>query len=211
MLRNLLSHWLNAETRHSIHSPFFSEFYKNVVSPENQSLITSLFQKSDTLNLRTCNRVLEYLDVRRVLVVGKNFTHGVLHIPDVYNFTIVPSATDDQLKFEENINVFRNSSNYSLRGSVREVFFNQHEIFDVMLWDFESGENLNNNFLLDLMGLPDPPKVMMFSNIYNSKSSKCYWQKLKESDSVFASVDLFHCGILFLGITEFTATQHYVW
>ena len=204
LLRCLLSHWLNIETRHSIHSPFFSELYKNVVSAENQSVLVTLFQKSGGYNLRICNRVIEYLKVRSILIVGNEFPDR-LHVSAVHDLKIVHYTADDLLNLKEIISATVNSNNYSLDSST------QHEVFDVMLWEFETAEIFDKNFLSNLIGLPGAPKVMIFLNIYQRKSSTTCWNKLKESYPVFASVDLFHCGILFLGKTKFTAPQHYVW
>ena len=159
LLRCLLSHWLNIETRHSIHSPFFSELYKNVVSAENQSVLVTLFQKSGGYKLRICNRVIEYLKVRSILIVGNEFPDR-LHVSAVHDLKIVHYTADDLLNLKEIISATVNSNNYSLDSST------QHEVFDVMLWEFETAEIFDKTFLSNLIGLPGAPKVMIFLNIY---------------------------------------------
>ncbi|WP_420602381.1 hypothetical protein [Flagellimonas sp.] len=135
--------------------------------------------------------------------------HGV-HSPFVFNYVTKCLYSKQKKHFNKSINVLLKSIDYfnfdhikalgnpSLDGAIKKVLQNQNQAKDsidvlyiekldtVMIEQILLHENLHND------------SMILIDSIYQNQKKHQAWKKLIASPKITVSLDLFHCGVLFI-------------
>ena len=135
--------------------------------------------------------------------------HGV-HSPFVFNY-VTKCLYDKHIKSKDKVlDVLLKSSSYFQSKNIavignnayKEALKKQGENFpsdtskiDLLFYNTPENVDSFNTFLNYKLG---NNSFIVFNNIYRSPSEHNYWNNFIKSDKVTVSIDLFHCGVIFI-------------
>ena len=133
--------------------------------------------------------------------------HGV-HSPFVFNYLTQCLYKQNDFKTSKSLNVLLNTIAYFRIGSIKTVSSNleiENRIGEAV------NVHLNQRPPFDMFYFEHPPEelelqskdihndtLIFITNIYLNRSAENAWQQMKEQKIFTVSIDLFHCGLLFL-------------
>jgi predicted O-methyltransferase YrrM len=251
-LKAIISHWLNVVDEHSIHSPFFFDFYINVLKksktntlPEIEDLRNRLLVNPSEIEVTDMGagsahftspkralskiaaiqlspetlcafylRILHFLEAKRVVELGTS-----LGITTLYLAAYKPSQ----------IFTFEGSASIANVALTNFEYFNTKNIeliegnIDSTLPDFLQSPAKINFALIDANHRYEPTLryfhllskrmadkgIIVVDDIHYTPDMEKAWNELKKHELVYASVDLFRCGLLFFD--PVLNKQHFIW
>ncbi|WP_422860445.1 hypothetical protein ACOKFD_06220 [Flagellimonas sp. S174] len=135
--------------------------------------------------------------------------HGI-HSPFVFNYLTKCLYTKPKKSKDKSINVllksipYFNAKSVSVQGNdaVKEELdlnfqtpFKKGSPIDILY--FESALNQNPKQVFSNFQLHND-SLIVFGGIYNSKETFSHWMEFTKNEKVTVSMDLFHCGLLFI-------------
>lgn len=135
--------------------------------------------------------------------------HGV-HSPFIFNYLTQCLYTKPKLSKEKTYDVLFKSIPYfkakhiSIQGNsqLKNLVFGKHpdslendSLIDILY--FESPLNQNPNEVFSNFQLHND-SLVLFNNIYESRDARVNWLKFTRSELVTVSMDVFHCGLIFI-------------
>lgn len=232
-----LSYWLDAVDEHSLHSPFFFDFYANVVkrntNPDGfeqfEKLRRKLLNDSRTLSIHDPGsgnktsravseiansslspakfsqlyaRIINHIKAQQVIELGTSFGINALYLADKKDVKLATFEGSPQiseiasLTFEfaqaKNINLINGNIDATL-----PVYLQSIRRLDFAFVD----ANHRYQPTLKYFGLLLPKlrenSVLILDDIHYSPEMERAWNEIKKHKLVYASADLFRCGILF--------------
>jgi predicted O-methyltransferase YrrM len=251
-LKAYLNHWLHVVDEHSVHSPFFFDFYINVLKKQevhglkeieklrdqllvNQTAIEVTDLGSGSVHFKSTKRILshiaqtsltpkifcsfyfrilQFLEAKRVVELGTSLGITTLYLAarkqaKVYSFEGSPAIAQVALTHFE----YFNTKNIDLiEGNI-----------DSTLPDFLQNPAKINFALIDANHRYEPTLryfnllskrmadkgIVVVDDIHHTSEMEQAWNELKTNELVYASVDLFRCGLLFFDPA--LNKQHFVW
>lgn len=252
-IKSYFRHWLHTVDEHSIHSPFFFDFYEKVIKHKTaqadfsaieavrKKLLTSTMEiemndlgapsrhfKNEKRTLSKiaatslspqpwCEllyRIIHYLNATSILELGTSAGITTLYLAKQANAQVVT--------FEGNaamINIALTNFEYFTTPNIRLIQGN----LDSTLSDYLQSPAKLHFVLMDANHRYEPTLryfsmlskrisekgVIVLDDIHHSEEMTRAWQELRQHQLVYASVDLFRCGILFFDPA--LHRQHYTW
>lgn len=253
-IRAYLQHWLNEVDEHSIHSPYFFDFYNNVLkAPAGDSSIyteiekvrSNLLANPTTLTLHDLGapstvfkgpqrklsdiasvsatppslaqfyyRIVRHLKAKRVLELGTSLGLTTLYLAlqkDTRVFTLEGSESVAQVA-QTNFEYFEKKNIKLLEGNIHHTlpdFLQDPAKLDFVLMDANHRYEPTMLYFDWMMRRFSEKTIVVVDDIHQSVEMERAWRELKQHELVYASVDLFRCGILFFDPD--LNRQHYVW
>jgi predicted O-methyltransferase YrrM len=252
-VKSFLSHWLDTVDEHSLHSPFFFDFYRKVIKGKNDG--DSFIEIEKTRSRLLSNR--STLQVKDLGAASAHFNTGDRSISKVASTSL---SKEKQCALFYRIIKYFNAKNilelgtsmgittlYLAKGEETKVttFEGNPDMINIALTNFESFNKKNITLVKGNIDetlhdyLQNPAKidfalidanhryeptvryfnllarrmgdhgVMVIDDIYHSEEMAKAWNELKKHDLVYASVDLFRCGLLFFDLN--LNKQHFTW
>ncbi|SNZ00317.1 hypothetical protein [Flagellimonas pacifica] len=135
--------------------------------------------------------------------------HGV-HSPFVFNYVTKCLYSEQKKHSNKSINILLKSNDYfnfdrikvlgspSLDGEVKKMFQNQNQSKDSI--DVLYTEKLNLLLVEEILKQDrlHNDSMILIDSIYQSPKKHQAWKKLITSPKITVSMDLFHCGVLFI-------------
>jgi predicted O-methyltransferase YrrM len=235
--KSWLSYWLDAVDEHSLHSPFFFDFYtrvikarpeedsnpafeklrKKLVSDQRQIQVTDFGTGSSgprtiadiaTRSLSTpqfCSiygRMIRHLKSRTVLELGTSLGINSLYLAQetgttVTTFEGAPTLSEiAQLTFQ-----FAGAKNIRLIEGNIDTTLPEHLLtvkkIDFVFIDANHRYEATLNYFRLLHHKMATSGVIVLDDIHSSPEMEKAWKEVKNHNLVYASADLFRCGILF--------------
>jgi predicted O-methyltransferase YrrM len=246
------NHWLHVVDEHSVHSPFFFDFYINVLRKsevhgirEIEALRDKLLNNHSEIDVTDlgsgsahfssskrmlsqialtgltprlfCSfyfRMLQFLEAKKVVELGTSLGITTLYLA---------------ARKEAKIFTFEGSSSVANVALTNFEYFNTKNIdliegnIDSTLSDFLQNPSKINFALIDANHRYEPTiryftllskrmadkGIIVVDDIHHTPEMENAWNELKKNDLVYASVDLFRCGLLFFDPA--LNKQHFVW
>lgn len=253
-IRAYLQHWLNEVDEHSIHSPYFFDFYNNVLkAPENQpsgyaeieKTRSNLLANSTLLTLHDLgapstvfkgpqrklsdiarvsgtpaplaqfyHRIVRHLKAKRVLELGTSLGLTTLYLAlpsETRVYTLEGSESLAQVALT-NFEYFGKKNIKLLEGNIHHTlpdFLQDPAKLDFVLMDANHRYEPTMQYFDWMMRRFSEKTIVVLDDIHQSAEMEKAWRELKRHELVYASVDLFRCGILFFDPD--LNRQHYVW
>lgn len=252
-IKSYFNHWLDAVDEHSIHSPFFFDFYTNVVKEDgleiqqfnaieeirrkllvNTTEVTlhdlgaksTLEKEKRTLSeiaatslspasyCRLYHRIIHYIDASQILELGTSMGITTLYLAQKENANVTtfegnPSMINVALTHFE----YFNKKNIDLiEGNLDtelSEFLLKPAKIDFVLMDANHRYEPTIRYFNQLSRRMADKGVIVMDDIYYSEEMHRAWKELCNHPLVYASVDLFRCGILFFDPA--LNRQHYCW
>jgi predicted O-methyltransferase YrrM len=252
-LKSYLNHWLSVVDEHSIHSPFFFDFYNKVIKSktelsgfeEIEKTRTKLLQNQSEVSVKDLGaqskhfknskrsiaqvaatslspekitqfiyRLLSHLDAKHIVELGTSMGVTSLYMAKKENafvntFEGNPSMINIALT---NFECFETKNINLIEGNIDDTLPKFLQIpmkIDFVLMDANHRYQPTLHYFHLLTKRIADKGVIVVDDIYNSEEMGRVWQKLKNHDLVYGSIDLFRCGILFFDPA--LNKQHYVW
>jgi predicted O-methyltransferase YrrM len=237
-ISSYLSHWLDAVDEHSLHSPFFFDFYLNVVKNsietkpvdaievlrqkllnDHRSLpITDLgagggrptrtiaeIAKSSMSPVETSvlyRNIIKQYKAKTIVELGTSFGINTLYLAQskeatVYSFEgSQPIAEIAKLTFE-----FAATRNvHVIEGNIDETlpdFLSTIRKIDFALVDANHRYTPTIAYFEELVAKVKESSVMVIDDINYSNEMQKAWREIRRHELVYASADLYRCGVLF--------------
>ncbi len=252
-IKSYFRHWLHTVDEHSIHSPFFFDFYEKVI--KNKTAQADFSQIEDVRNKllaskmeiemndlgapsrhfkngkRTLStiaetslspkplcelfyRIVHYLNATSILELGTSAGITTLYLAKQSNARVVTFEGNPAM-----INIALTNFEYFDTANIRLIQGN----LDTTLSDYLQNPAKLNFVLMDANHRYEPTLryfsllskrisdkgVIVLDDIHHSEEMTRAWHELRHHQLVYASVDLFRCGILFFDPA--LHRQHYTW
>jgi len=218
-----INHWLDAVEEHSLHSPFFFDFYDKVIRGKSEEDFSRIERIRDTL--------LQSNDVLQIEDLGSGSQVKTLYQPerriaDIATTSLTPADLAQiyfrTCQYTEVHNVVELGTSMGLTSLYFSelpdckvhTFEGSHALANVALTNFEYLDKKNIHLIegdiaTRLMKRCNEKTIMVIDDIHHSPEMEKAWKELKKHYLVYGSVDLFRCGILFFepGLNR----QHFVW
>jgi predicted O-methyltransferase YrrM len=251
-IKAYLSHWLHVVDEHSVHSPFFFDFYINVLKKQEVHGLREIEGLRDKLLTNTseievtdlgggsahfnssrrmlsqiastgltprefCSfyfRILQFLEAKRIIELGTSLGITTLYLASrkeakIFTFEGSHSVADIALT---NFEYFNTKNIELIEGNI-----------DTTLPDFLQNPAKINFALIDANHRYEPTiryfnllskrmadkGIVVIDDIHHTPDMERAWNELKKNDLVYASVDLFRCGLLFFDPA--LNKQHFIW
>lgn len=252
-IRSFLHHWLLTVDAHSIHSPFFFDFYEKVILnknhypgfPELEAVRERLLQSTmevDQVDLgapskhftgskRALSKIarvsaspVDHCELLYRMVQYLNAT-SILELGTSVGITTLYLARDPKAHvttFEGNrdlINVAQTHFDYFQTRNIQLIegnldstlskFLLQPTKIHFALMDANHRLEPTLRYFQLLARRMAEKGVIVIDDIYYSEEMERAWKTLKAHELVYASVDLYRCGILFFDPA--LNRQHYIW
>lgn len=182
LIKSRINHWLDATNEHSIHSPFFFDLYKEIIS---QNATKENGEESSEKKIHHC--ITNFLQAKKVVIASKK------------QLTVYTSAPDKP-------DVFQNK-----RGHDSSFFldFIRTER-DIDFFILEKKISVPDETIIELISkCVSSTGVVMLYHIHHSKGTEEYWNQWRNYPLVSNSVDLFRYGLLFYDTS--LNFSHYLW
>jgi hypothetical protein len=237
-IKSFIRYWLNAVDEHSLHSPFFFDFYKNVAKPafrdRSNKAIESLRKKllrdprlitiSDLgagghPSKRTISsiartslssprysvlyaRMIDHFDARNIVELGTSLGINTLYLAEKKNAFVTSFegareiAALAQLTFD-----FHGSKNITLvEGNIDRTlpsFIQSSRKIDFVFMDANHRYKPTVEYFERFLIRTTERTVMVLDDIHYSAEMEKAWNTVRNHRLVYASADLYRCGILF--------------
>jgi predicted O-methyltransferase YrrM len=237
-ISSYLSHWLDAVDEHSLHSPFFFDFYLNVVKNSIETkpveaielLRQKLLQDERPLPVKDLGagagrptrtvadiartsispvessilyrNIIKQYKAKTIIELGTSFGINTLYLSQskeatVYSFEGSPPIGDiAKLTFE-----FAATRNVQLiEGNINETlpdFLSTVRKIDFALVDANHRYQPTIFYFEQLIAKVKESSVIVIDDINYSKEMQKAWQEIHRHELVYASADLYRCGVLF--------------
>jgi predicted O-methyltransferase YrrM len=251
-VKSLVNHWLDAVDEHSIHSPFFFDFYNRVIHGKNANEFieiektrgrllsnhssvtvkdlgaTSAHFNTDQRTIarvaatslndeKQCAlfyRIAKYVEAKNILELGTS-----MGITSLY---LAKAEESKVTTFEGNpymINIARTNFEYFRQKNIEVVEGNIDQTLpdylqnpakiDFALIDANHRYEPTVSYFAQLARRMGDHGIIVIDDIYYSEEMAKAWREIKKHDLVYASVDLYRCGILFFDLN--LNKQHFIW
>jgi predicted O-methyltransferase YrrM len=252
-VKSYLNHWLTTFDEHSIHSPFFFDFYNKVIKPKDrlagfeeiEKTRAQLLQNQGEVSISDLGaksphfksskrtiaqvaatslspekitqlifRIIVYFDAKQIVELGTSMGVTTLYMAkkenaSVHTFEGNPSMVNIALT---NFEFFEVKNIRLVEGNLDETldrFIQTSVKIDFALMDANHRYEPTLNYFHLLTKRMADKGVIVVDDIYHSQEMARAWNKLKNHELVYGSIDLFRCGILFFDPA--LNKQHYVW
>lgn len=234
--RTFISYWLDAVDEHSLHSPFFFDFYVNVVKrkqADDFAPIEKLRRRLLTDNRqipvinhdsplptkravadiagtslspakfsRLYNRIASHFKAGQIVELGTSFGINALYLAHkkevkLTTFEGAPEVAEiASLTFE-----FANARNVELiRGDIDQTlpaFLQNVRKVDLAFIDANHRYKPTIRYFEWILPRTRENSVLILDDIHYSREMEQAWEEIKNHRLVYASADLYRCGILF--------------
>ena len=212
-LKAYVKHWLTVVDQHSIHSPFFFDFYKKVIQKKKETTDFAEIEKLRAhLLLNQTELSVEDLGAgsqvwgtskRKLADIAKN------DMCQVTTFEGSHALADVALT---NFEYFDKKNIELVEGNIHSTLpeFVQHPAkIDFVLMDANHRYEATMHYFDLMMRRLDEKSIVVIDDIHWSEEMERAWNELRNSQLIYGSVDLFRCGILFFDPA--LNRQHFIW
>ncbi|MBS1557641.1 MAG: class I SAM-dependent methyltransferase [Bacteroidetes bacterium] len=251
-LKSFITHWLDAVDDHSIHSPYFFDFYNRVIQGKTEpskfnpieqtrahllathSMITvpdigdsSSYFKSQhravskiaqtSLNPpRQCEllfRIATHLGAKKIVELGTSMGISSLYLAQVKDSTVTTFEGSREIAHiaRTNFNYFNQQNIQLIEGNLNETLSGYLQTpgkIDFVLMDANHRYEPTIQYFNWLTKRISDKGVIVVDDIYRSEGMAKAWKELRKHDLVYASMDLYCCGILFFDLN--LGKQHFI-
>ncbi len=252
-VKSFLNHWLDAVDEHSLHSPFFFDFYSKVIRSKNNddSFIevektrgrllsnhamvqvkdlgaASPHFKSDDRKIsqiastslskeKQCAlfyRIIKYFNAKNILELGTSMGITTLYLAKAEETKVTTfEGNPDMINIAlTNFEHFNKKNIALIKGNIDETlhdYLQNPAKIDFALIDANHRYEPTVRYFNLLARRMGDHGIMVIDDIYYSEEMAKAWNELKKHDLVYASVDLFRCGLLFFDLN--LNKQHFIW
>jgi predicted O-methyltransferase YrrM len=235
-VRSYLSYWLNAVDQHSLHSPFFFDFYKNVIRRENSEhtlaeklrqqllndnrsiTVTDLGTGSNrernrrlsdiaqsSLSTRKLSglysRIIEHYNCKKIVELGTSLGINTLYLSEQTDATIATFEGSEEISSIAELTFqFAGVKNITLiKGNIDDTlpsYLNKIKKIDFAFLDANHTYDATNRYFEKILTRIHEKSIVVIDDIHNSKGMQDAWNRIRKNDLVYASADLYRCGIL---------------
>jgi len=240
-VKSFLRHWLLKVDEHSIHSPFFYDFYLKVikgVSPhqkfeEFEQVRTKLHSNDAILSVNDLGarsshfttaqrtiaqvastslspaslcqliaRLMDYMGSQKVIELGTSMGILSLYVASNENAHLTTfEGNPDMVKIAlTNFEYFDKKNIDLVEGAIDDTlhaFLQLPTKIDLVIMDANHRYQPTLRYFEWLIKRMADKGVMIIDDIYHSAEMGKAWKELKAHQTVYGSMDLFRCGILF--------------
>ncbi len=253
-IKSYVNHWLDSVDEHSIHSPFFFDFYNKVIkldNPDDQEFnafeelrrkllennlevtmedlgARSVHFDNNTRTLsqiaatslspasycRLYSRIIHYIDATQIVELGTSMGITTLYLAQKDNVHVTTFEGNSSM-----VNVALTHFEYfdkknialiegNIDSQLSEFLLSPRKIHFVLMDANHRYEPTIRYFNLLSRRMADKGIIVM-DDIYYSEEMNRAWKELCHHQLVYASIDLFRCGLLFFDPA--LNRQHYTW
>jgi predicted O-methyltransferase YrrM len=238
-VRSFLSYWLNAVDEHSLHSPFFFDFYTRLVKDlrdhrkfahietlrdkllrdKRKIYVEDLGSRAAVPPLRKIStiantslsqprfsrlyfRIAEYFDARTIVELGTSLGMNALYLAEKSDTTVTtfegsPAIAElASISFEfaskKNIRLIQGDIDHTLPAFLEGI-----RKIDLAFIDANHRYEPTMRYFGYLLKKVHEKSVIILDDIHHSPPMAAAWKAIRSNGLVYASADLFRCGIVF--------------